>query len=81
MSRPKLTERITLRLPEELLTVLVADAERRNCSVNEVALCAFENELARLLTYRLSFYGQLIPLMEPPKGDIGGQLSKVRANV
>ena len=38
MPRPKLTERITIRLPEELLKDLTVDADRRGCSLNEVGL-------------------------------------------
>jgi len=81
MPRPKLTERITLRLPEELLLALTRDAERRHTSINEVALCAFENELGRLFTYRLDFYADLLPLTLGAQGDIVGQLSKRGANV
>lgn len=70
MSRPTLTERVTIRLPEELLQDLVADASRRSvtvngvrhaCSVNEVILNALENDLARRLTYRLDYYADLRP--------------------
>ncbi len=56
MSRPKLTERVTIRLPEELLADCAAHAERRSLSLNEVILCALENEFARLLTYRIPYY-------------------------
>jgi len=56
MARPKLTERITLRLPDELLADLTAAAERRGVSINEVALCAFEHELTRLLIEQLDYY-------------------------
>ena len=47
MSRPKLTERVTIRLPEELLVDLTTDADRRGCSLNEVILHAVEMDLAR----------------------------------
>jgi len=77
MGRPKLTERITLRLPDELLSAIHRDAARRQCSVNEVAVCAIENELARLLTYRLDFYGELLPLETKRQGDIVRQLSSL----
>ena len=67
MGRPKLTERITLRLPEELLADLTAAAERRGVSVNEVALCCFENDLSRIGTYRLDYYDQLRALLPAAK--------------
>ena len=70
MSRPKLTERLTLRLPEDLLRDLAATAERRGVSLNEVALCCFENELSRIGTYRLDYYAQLRPVLEQSQGDI-----------
>lgn len=56
MLRPKLTERLTIRLPEELLQDLSAAAARRGCSLNEVALCSFENDLSRMATYRVDYY-------------------------
>jgi len=74
MLRPKLTERITLRIPDELLADLTAAAKRRGVSINEVALCCFENDLARIGTYRLDFYTQLRPLFLRSQGDIGAQL-------
>jgi hypothetical protein len=64
MARPKLTERITLRLPDALLADLTAAAERRGVSVNEVALCCFENDLSRMGTYRLDYYDQFRPLLK-----------------
>lgn len=78
--RPKLTERITLRIPEELLIVLHQDATRRRTSVNEVALSAMENDLARLLTYRLDFYADLLPLAAKLQGDTVRQLCENRGN-
>jgi hypothetical protein len=74
MSRPKLDARITIRLPEELVADLGTSADRRGCSVNEVVLTAIENELSRLLTYRLDYYTQVRPLMAVCQGDIGGQM-------
>lgn len=59
MSRPKLTERVTIRLPEELLVDLTTDADRRGCSLNEVILHAVEMDLARRATYGLDYYAQL----------------------
>jgi len=89
MGRPKLTERITLRLPEELLADLTATATRRGVSVNEVALCCFENDLSRIGTYRLDYYDQLRPVLAGGQGDdvahsalmgaIGRQSGKVSA--
>ena len=81
MPRPKLTERITLRLPQELLADLTAAAARRGQSVNEVALTCFENDLSRIGTYRLDYYGELRPLLLIEQGDIGGQLSNRGVNV
>jgi hypothetical protein len=81
MSRPKLTERITLRIPEELLADLTAAAERRGVSINEVALCCFENDLARIGTYRLDFYAQLRPLLLISQGVNDVQLSGRGVNV
>lgn len=69
MGRPKLTERITLRLPEELLADLTTAAARRGVSINEVALCCFENDLSRIGTYRLDYYDQLRALMASGQGD------------
>lgn len=69
MGRPKLTERITLRLPEELLADLSAAAARRGVSINEVALCCFENDLSRIGTYRLDYYAQLRALLAAGQGD------------
>lgn len=68
MTRPKLTERITLRIPEELLADLTAAADRRGVSVNEVALCCFENDLARIGTHRLNYYDQLRPVLANCQG-------------
>lgn len=68
MARPKLTERITLRLPEELLADLTSAATRRGVSVNEVALCCFENDLARIGTYRLDYYADFRPALASFQG-------------
>lgn len=69
MSRPKLTERVTIRLPEELLIDLTTDADRRGCSLNEVVLGAIERDLAFRLTYRLDYYAQLRMLLSSGQGD------------
>jgi len=69
MSRPKLTERVTIRLPEELLVDLTTDADRRGCSLNEVVLGAIERDLTFRLTYRLDYYAQLRTLLSPDQGD------------
>lgn len=61
--RPKCICRHTLRLPEELERALIQQAELRRVSVSEVIICACENELARLLTYHLDFYAELIPVL------------------
>lgn len=70
MNRPKLDARVTIRLPEELLADLGGTADRRGCSLNEVVLTALENELARMLTYRLDYYGQVRPLAAVCQGDV-----------
>lgn len=64
MGRPKLTERITLRLPEELLADLTTAATRRGVSINEVALCALEHEMACAVIDRLDYYRirRILPL-------------------
>lgn len=71
--RPKLDCRMTIRLPDELLQDIGAHADRRGISANEVVLCALENELARMLTYRLDYYAQTRPLDAVCQGDRGGQ--------
>lgn len=71
MPRPILDERITIRLPECLLSDCLDTAARRNCSVNEVVLNALENEFARLLTYRTDYYRDLRPLWRASQGDNG----------
>lgn len=70
MPRPICDERITLRIPPVLLDVLLKMAARQNSSLNHVALTCFENEVARLATYRLDFYLDLIPLLKDRQGDI-----------
>lgn len=71
--RPKLDCRLTIRLPEEMLHDLGSHADRRGTSVNDVVLTSLENELARLLTYRLDYYAQVRPLAAVCQGDSGGQ--------
>ena len=75
MSRPKLTERITLRIPEEILADLGTMAARRGCSVNEVAVCCFEYELARMGMYRLDYYDHFRPMLALVQGDSDGHSS------
>lgn len=77
MSRPKLTERITIRLPEELLLDLTTDADRRGCSLNEVVLHAVEMDLARRLTYRCDYYAQLRTLGLSGQGDIVSEFPRL----
>lgn len=69
MSRPKLTERVTIRLPEELLVDLTTDADRRGCSVNEVVLGAIERDLAFRMCHRVDYYAQLRTFLAPGQGD------------
>ena len=71
MPRPQLDERLTIRIPSELLKVLLSMAARQNSSLNHVALTCFENELARLATYRLDYYNDLLPLLQSRQGDNG----------
>lgn len=80
MPRPKLDARVTIRLPEELLADLGLTADRRGCSLNEVILTSLENELARMLTYRLDYYTQVRPLMAVCQGDVGGQVARLSDN-
>lgn len=80
MNRPKLDARITIRLPEELLADIGTAADRRGCSVNEVVLTSLENELSRLLTYRLDYYAQVRPLMAVCQGDVVGRSSGMSDN-
>lgn len=63
-ARPKLLEKRTFRLPIELDAFLERFAEDRSVTVNEVILTALENDLSRLLTYRLSLYAHLMPLWD-----------------
>lgn len=62
--RPKLTERITLRIPSELLDDLTLEAERRRTSLNDLCLDFFEHELQRLAGYRLDWYGEFRPFLK-----------------
>jgi len=73
MARPKLDARFTIRLPEELLADLGTMADRRGSSINEVVLTSLENEIARMLTYRLDYYGQVRPLAAVCQGDVGSR--------
>ncbi len=63
-ARPKLLEKRTFRLPLELDAFLEAHAADRGITVNELILTALENDMARLLTYRVSLYAHLIPLWD-----------------
>lgn len=76
MGRPKLTERITLRVPLELLTDLAESADRRGVSLNEVALCCFEHEMARMGLYRLDYYAQFRRLLTDGQGDTGSHIEE-----
>jgi len=63
-SRPKLLEKRTFRLPLELDVYLEAQAADRGITVNELILTSLENDLSRMLTYRVSLYAHLMPLWE-----------------
>jgi hypothetical protein len=69
MSRPKMIARMTFRLPEELEADLLREAHRRSCSANEVIVTALENEMSRMLTYRLNYYSDIHPLMVSSEGN------------
>ena len=68
MPRPILDERMTLRLPKELLADVFEAASRRDCSANMVVITALEHDLTRCLTYRLDYYRDLRPLAGMEKG-------------
>lgn len=63
-ARPKLLEKRTFRLPLELDAYLERFAEDRGITVNELILTSLENDLSRMLTYRLSLYAHLMPLWD-----------------
>lgn len=63
MPRPKLICSRSFRLPQELDHWIERHAQGRRCSVNEIIVSALENEFARLGTYRLDLYRDLMPLL------------------
>lgn len=69
MPRPLLDERITLRLPSILLKIILERAAKSNCSANHVVLNSLENDFARMDTYSLDYYGDIIPMMGSRQGD------------
>jgi len=79
MPRPRLDERLTIRLPKEILDDCLSASCRRSCSVNEVVLSALENELARTATYHLDYYRDLRPLVRDRQGDIVRQRQTLSA--
>lgn len=70
MPRPVLDERVTIRIPAELLNDYLDRAARRNCSLNDCILTAMENDAAHALTYQVDYYRDLRPLVADAKGDI-----------
>lgn len=62
--RPKCDDSITFRLPRELARYIHAFAHDAQLSVSEFMLTSMENEISRMLTYRLSLYADLMPLLE-----------------
>lgn len=62
--RPKCDDSITFRLPKELARYIHAFAKDAQVSVSEFMLASMENEIGRMLTYRISLYGDLMPLLE-----------------
>jgi len=69
MSRPKMIARMSFRLPEELEADVLREAQRRSCSTNEVIVTALENEMSRMLTYRLNYYSDIHPLLVSGEGN------------
>lgn len=71
MPRPVCTERMTLRLPETLLSAILDRAARLNCSSNHVVLNAIEHEFAstEINSLGLDYYSDIIPLVSNRKGD------------
>ena len=79
--RPKLISRMTFRLPEELETDILAAAQRRSCSANEIFLSAMENELSRTMTYRLNYYAHIRPLVIHCDTNLGRRASDKKDGV
>lgn len=73
MPRPMLDERMTVRMPGELLGLILSSAARRNCSANDVVLTALENEYARIAAFSSDFYRDLLPLVAGGQGVKGGR--------
>lgn len=69
MPRPMCDERMTLRMPRALLAEILERAGRANCSANHIVLNSLENEFARMHTYTLDYYNDVLPLIEAKKGD------------
>ena len=62
--RPKLTAKRTIRLPIELDEYMKVFAADRHTTVESFILDSLENELKRLVSYRVSLYLHLMPLVE-----------------
>lgn len=73
MPRPMLDERMTVRMPGELLGLILDSAARRNCSANDVVLTALENEYARIAAFSSDFYRDLLPFVAGAPGANGGR--------
>lgn len=74
MPRPMLDERMTVRMPGKLLAVILDRAARTNCSANHVVLSSLEHDFARMDTYSLDYYVDILPLVEDTKARIVTQL-------
>lgn len=72
MPRPILDERMTVRMPGELLGLILDSAARRNCSANDVVLNALENQYSHIVVHSADFYRDVLPMVVGPQGDIGG---------
>ena len=71
MLRPRLDERLTIRLPGALLADYLQRAADRNCSLNETVLNALEKDAAQAILYQVDYYQHLRPLLQLAKGDVG----------
>jgi len=68
MPRPILDERITIRLPHELLADALDHIARNNSTINRFVVNCIENELSRFATYRIDYYRDLRPLLDSLQG-------------
>ena len=62
--RPKKDERITVRVPKELVEYIKAFFLTGGITVNDFCLHALEQKVGLLTTYRLSLYSHLMPTLQ-----------------